>query len=443
VMKIENEHRIKGLEKTISDKSARSDEAKSAASEAAKAEMSAKKLKEERETDKRESVQYLADMNAAYEKNQKTRKDEVEALTKAIEIFQGNDIAAAKEHIHGKGGKSKVTNFLQISSSVKSMTDSHKTQLLQKVASLIQKKNSSLFKNKSRALSLLSAEMLSSQVLKQTGTFDKVIDMVKSLISKLEAEAASETTHVQWCKVQTTQTTEDKEKYTEKVEKIQVDLDTVRADMASLQQAIKEATENLLELKLQMTEAQKIRDATRIENENTIADSKAGQGACEKALEILNTFYAQKEALVQIDSLPQPLAAYGGLSDSSTGVIGLIQTIASDFARLEADVTSEEQHASSQHKTYVAETKVEIETIEDNVHQDNVTVIQKKDVERRKMKELKSSQAQLSSILRYDGELQPLCTAKHLSYEERKAAREQEIAALREAYDVLADEMAA
>jgi hypothetical protein len=59
---------------------------------------------------------------------------------------------------------------------------------------------------------------------------------------------------------------------------------------------------------------------------------------------------------------------------------------------------------------------------------------------RRVAKSLAASQTQLDTVSRYWGELQPMCVVKHVSYEERVAAREDEIQALKDAYAVLAEQ---
>lgn len=55
----------------------------------------------------------------------------------------------------------------------------------------------------------------------------------------------------------------------------------------------------------------------------------------------------------------------------------------------------------------------------------------------RKNKALGNADKQLSAAFKYWDALQPMCTVKHVSYEERVAQRQEEIAALKEAYDVL------
>jgi hypothetical protein len=52
-------------------------------------------------------------------------------------------------------------------------------------------------------------------------------------------------------------------------------------------------------------------------------------------------------------------------------------------------------------------------------------------------KDLESTQAELDKALEYQQNLKPVCLEVHVSFEERAAARQAEIAALKEAYGVL------
>jgi len=52
-------------------------------------------------------------------------------------------------------------------------------------------------------------------------------------------------------------------------------------------------------------------------------------------------------------------------------------------------------------------------------------------------KDLEATQSELDKALEYQTYLKPVCLEVHVSYEERVAGRKAEIAALKEAYEVL------
>merc|ERR1719335_604813 len=82
-------------------------------------------------------------------------------------------------------------------------------------------------------------------------------------------------------------------------------------------------------------------------NTVTIADAQAAQTAVANALGVLNEFYAkaaEATSLVQKSSEPEIFSdePYKGMGGESGGVIGMIEVIQSDFARLESETSAAE-----------------------------------------------------------------------------------------------------
>merc|ERR1719491_2498902 len=92
-------------------------------------------------------------------------------------------------------------------------------------------------------------------------------------------------------------------------------------------------------------------------NQATITDSKDAQTAVSRALIVLKEFYAkasESTALVQKSSQnpesPDVFeGSYTGMGASSGGVIGMLEVIQSDFARLESDTTAAEVSQEQAH----------------------------------------------------------------------------------------------
>merc|ERR1719324_1565081 len=91
-----------------------------------------------------------------------------------------------------------------------------------------------------------------------------------------------------------------------------------------------------------MAEATEFRTKEKAENEDTIADAKAGQEAVKAALVILKEFYASQAALLQAGQVPE-LKAYKGM----------LEVILSDFARLEAETTADEKQAAAEYDRFM------------------------------------------------------------------------------------------
>merc|ERR1712066_780988 len=108
----------------------------------------------------------------------------------------------------------------------------------------------------------------------------------------------------------------------------------------------------------------KLRQEEKAKNEQTIADAGEAQTAVAQALTVLKEFYAkagEATALVQ----QQPTAPeifdspYKGMQAENGGVIGMLEVIESDFARLEADTTAAEATAQKEYDTFMTESKVD------------------------------------------------------------------------------------
>merc|ERR1740127_362804 len=96
----------------------------------------------------------------------------------------------------------------------------------------------------------------------------------------------------------------------------------------------------------------------------TIAAAKEGSTAVAQALMVLKDFYAKAgdaTALVQ----QQPVAPeifdspYKGLQGMAGGVIGMLETIQSDFARLEAETAASEETAQNEYDKFMTDSQVD------------------------------------------------------------------------------------
>merc|ERR1719420_2656916 len=111
-----------------------------------------------------------------------------------------------------------------------------------------------------------------------------------------------------------------------------------------------------------MAKATEQRQAEKAKNAETVADAKEGQEALEQGLAVLRDFYAKAaEATALTQQTPAEDAPetfdepYKGMQDSATGVLGLLEVILSDFARLEAETESAEAMAQDDYDKFSAD----------------------------------------------------------------------------------------
>merc|ERR1740120_333307 len=100
-----------------------------------------------------------------------------------------------------------------------------------------------------------------------------------------------------------------------------------------------------------------MRQQEKATNAETIADATAAQTAVAQAITVLKEFYSkagEATALLQ----QQPVApeifdsAYKGMQSENGGVVGMLEVIESDFARLEAETRAAEVTAQKEYDEF-------------------------------------------------------------------------------------------
>merc|ERR1719158_985981 len=142
------------------------------------------------------------------------------------------------------------------------------------------------------------------------------------------------------------------------------EIDELTASIAKLSEEITELMQAVAAIDAAVAKATAIREAEKAKNTETIADSQEAQTAVNQALTVLNEFYdkaAQATAMVQ----QQPEAPevfdkpYKGMGGESGGVIGMLEVILSDFARLEAETKAAEEEAQKEYDPFMTDSEVD------------------------------------------------------------------------------------
>merc|ERR1719223_1390552 len=214
-----------------------------------------------------EDEKTLADTKATFaaksdqfKANQEVRKAELEAIGKAIEIIADPSVA---------GSYGKHINFVQTKTSLLQIRSARsRVSSRQRVVAFLQKKAAML---SSTALKTLAAQAESSP-------FDKVVGMIKDLVTKLKEEAAAEAEHKAWCDEQLHDNKIKREKKTSKVNKLTASIEAMTQDIAAMGKKIQTLKSEQVELTMAMSKATTQRDTEKKTNTEPIADAKAGAG---------------------------------------------------------------------------------------------------------------------------------------------------------------------
>lgn len=357
---------------------------------------------------------------ATFESNQKVRVEELEAISKAIEILSSPAVANSyATHVNlAQLNHGKPVLLQTASGKRRAVAQAAVVKFLKERASVLS----------SRELALLVSRAAESP-------FAKVIGMIESLLAKLKEEAAAEAEHKDWCDKELKDNKVKREEKASEVEKLQAEVMELGSQIAKLGEDIGILAKEQQELTIAMSDATSQRQAEKATNEKTISDAKAGAKAVTNAVSLLKEFYAsQGSAFVQ--QVPE-MATYRGLLGENKGVVGMLEVIASDFARLEAETSAEEKQAASEYKQFMEEATANSEA----KHKREVRLRLDKDQaefeQSQTKKDLGAEEVQLTKANKYYESLKPACLTIHVSFEERTARRQEEIEALKEAYRIL------
>jgi len=371
---------------------------------------------------------YLEDLTATCEvksgdfsSRQQLRADEIVAIEKAIEILSSDAVSGnAEKHLPGLL-QTKKTSFAQLRANDHSPVQDRIAQYLRDQASELN----------SRVLSALAVRV-------QEDPFKKVKKLIKDLITRLLEEAAEEAEHKGWCDSELASNEQTRNEKTEAVETLHAEIDELNASIAKLTEEITELSEAVAELDKAVAEATKIREEEKSRNTETIADAKEAQTAVAQALSVLKEFYAKAgEATVLVQQPEIFDKPYKGMQGESGGVIGMLEVIQSDFARLEAETLAAEEEAQKQYDGFMTDSEVDkAQKTKDSEHK-----IKKKQDQEQALEEkgadLEGTQQELDAALAYYDKLKPSCVDSGVSYEDRVERRKEEIASLKEALKIL------
>merc|ERR1712139_659048 len=108
------------------------------------------------------------------------------------------------------------------------------------------------------------------------------------------------------------------------------------------------------------------------------------------------------------------------------GVVGMLEVIQSDFARLEAETKASEATAQKEYDAFMTDSKVDKEAKTTDIE---VKTAKKQDENQAltlKKEDLEGTQKELDAALKYFDKLKPTCIEVGVSYEDRVERRKEE-----------------
>jgi len=404
-----------------------------------------------------------SEKSLSFDEKQKLRAGEIEAIAQAVEILSTPAGASFIDFSAPPQGMS----LLQVARS--DPASAHDVDV--QVRAFIRQQGARLHSEK---LVLLAQTM-------EANPFAKVKKLIDDMITRLLEEANDDAEHEGFCDKEMGESKMTRNKLNEEIDQLTAAIEDGKATTITLTQEIADLEAGIADLQKAMTESTALRTAEKAKNKATVDDSKAAETAVSAALKVLKDFYAkagQATAFVQISasSKRQTMGAklfslsrgikmgtddwkalanpnfkgdvghkegmqtfgetYQG-SDSAGGVLAMLDVILSDFANLQADTTAGESTAQANYEDFMAESKKNVRVKSKKIELDETDKVDTESKLREDVADLKTTQDQLLSAQRYYEKLVPKCIDKGMTFEEKTAAREAEIASLKEALEII------
>lgn len=262
----------------------------------------------------------------------------------------------------------------------------------------------------------------------QDDPFVKVRGMIKEMILKLEEEAAKEAGKEAKCKADIAKGTKDQKNRQAEVNKLSTRADAATAKFAKLGEEITELRAQLQDQADKFKQATVLRNKEKKDNEATIKDAAESVEAVNTAIGVLSEVYG-KTAFLQ-----QPQTQAGAV------IIEMLQTSQEDFEKIRQETEALEKELAADYEQERQAVKVSKAKKE--------AMVQGKTQEQGSLKvqlnqigeDLTEANKALDAAVTFLKTRKEECANKAMSYEERKKKREDEIAGLQQALEILSDE---
>merc|ERR1719390_461904 len=260
------------------------------------------------------------------------------------------------------------------------------------------------------------------------------------MISKLVKAAAEEADQKQFFDEETSESKAKQADLSGKLEKVVARIEKAEAGKAKAAEEIKHLSSEIAEIDAGQAKATMVRSEQHEEFLKASQDAKDSAAAVAKAIDVLSEYYSNgAPAFVQVGAghhTWQP--AFGGAkSDVGSTIVSILENCESNFAQMLAEQEADEASAVESYEKLTQENKVakaektaDVEGKENEIKHLEVAVGNFKDNK-------STTTDELDAVLTYLDKLKPQCETKALSYAERKAKRDAEIAGLKEALTLL------
>jgi hypothetical protein len=303
---------------------------------------------------------------------------------------------------------------------------------------------------KSKGVQLKSTLLMSLAQRIGADPFGKIKKLIQELIERLLTEAANEADQKGWCDKSIADAKQKREIAASKTAELNAVMARTEATIDKLKEEIEELAGEIADLHKAQAEAGQMRSEEKAENQNTVIEAEMGLDATKMALDILEKFYkTAAKAKIELSLLSQdPMdeapettfetgEAYTGVQGASGGIIGMMEVIRSDFERTIKSTREAEKAAEQEYTEYMTESGMSLAEKDVAIEQKKKYKDEAEEKYAASTEELTTQTGVVQTAVEELMKLKPVCIDTGMSYEERVALREEEIAALKKALCIL------
>merc|ERR1719498_1968181 len=265
--------------------------------------------------------------------------------------------------------------------------------------------------------------------------FEKVRGLIEGMIEKLVTEANEEATQKAFCDEETSKSKAAQAEKTMTADKLTSRIDKASTTKALLEDSIKELEAEVAEIDAGNADATKIRTEEKATNTKAAADFKAAAEAVQAAIGLLKEYY--EGALIQVSSHKRQPSFGGAKSDSASVILGILEMSGENFSKMYMEIETAEQEGATEYAKLMDENKVSKASKEAEVKGSTSEIKSLEVALKNSGDDLGMTNKELDAVMAYLEKLKPQCETKAMSYAEKKAKREAEIAGLKEALSIL------
>jgi len=343
-----------------------------------------------------------------WEKRQKTRADETEAVAKAIKVLSSDD---AQENF------GKTMSFLQVESTDHSAV----RQMVSKTLSRVGEKH--------------DARLVTLAMEAKLDGFTRVKDKIDLMVSALKKEQADEVTKKNWCTEELQANRLHKDKKARKVKALGAKKEELTLNLEEATETITTLEDEVKEMKKQQKVAAQVREKENAEFQKNVQEQRQTQVLLKKAMSVLGGFYNKKEALIQNSEIPKEPKTFGGYKKSSAanGVMLMLQQLIADASAMETESVAGEQESQADYEAFGKKTNEDLETKIKSMADkaDEKAKAEKNLVQTRETKE--GVDADIEALENTNFSLHEDCDFTMQNFDTRQKARSEEVEALAQA----------